>query len=799
MGDNVIDLHPIAEAGLFDDLEFDNPDNDDDDDDCGFHPRIAFSMDNLDHFMKCDRRVWIAVRNRIIALFSLDDDVDDDDDDDAATIATSANDTTPTASAIATTTTNKNPTETKNTTANSNNDNINIIRPDYRLRDNMPLRNSCIHPMSNVRHHLPCAIGDYTDFYSSREHATNVGTMFRGRENALQDNWLHVPIGYHGRSSSVYVSEYCTSSSNVRDDSMMCGGIRRPCGQVMLDPSNPRAGSVYRPTTSLDFELEVAFFVGGKTNVDDDFATTTNTNTIGRPMTSEEARDRIFGYVLMNDWSARDVQRWEYVPLGPFTSKNFATTISPWIITCMALEPYRCETSAVEQGGKRRRRMGGEGEDDDGDEEGGGSSFEEDEPTPLDYLVDPHYGELIRLFICSLIFVPLYIYISILITRYLPSFGATLSGSYDVNLSVSIRPSSTSASTVVCRSNLRNMYWSSVQQLVHHSVTGCPIRAGDLLASGTISGSERGSHGSMLELSWGGTRDVELDGGVRRRFLEDGDAVIMEGWCEGRPPGGRVGFGACSARILPAVPFPYDSPQGGLAKEGGRSRTLRYTQFRLRVAPPTSSFAWKARIALAAKGVQYETIVSNSSPEDECPADDGNCGVSAEKTKDTPKQVMAPTLEFVDGMNGIARISRSNAMIDFLESAFPDQGGRLLPPDPVARARSRDVAEAIDSIMPYSAEHVDEVVGKNIVDGLSRLESLLTAYHPPLLAGAAGGPFSVGTHGPNIADISLIPLMHNARRYGIDSSLYPMLTSIEMACKDHPWFRAAAPKMCSIK
>jgi glutathione S-transferase len=344
------------------------------------------------------------------------------------------------------------------------------------------------------------------------------------------------------------------------------------------------------------------------------------------------------------------------------------------------------------------------------------------------------------------------------------------------------------------------MYWSSVQQLVHHSVTGCPIRAGDLLASGTISGSERGSYGSMLELSWGGTRDVSLDAGVGRRFLEDGDVVIMEGWCEGSAPGRRVGFGACSARILPAVPFPYNCPQGSPTKEGGgRSRPPRYTQFRLRDASPMSSFAWKARIALAAKGVPYEMIVLNSSLQDVCPNDDRNCDVLSKKTKDAPRQVMVPTLDFVDSLNGIARITRSNAIIDFLELAFPNQGGRLLPPDPVARARSIEAAEAIDSIMPFSSEDVDEVLAKNIEDGLSRLESLLMAYRAPLLRGAVGGPYAVGTHGPNIADISLVPLMYNARCCGIDSSLYPVLTGIEMACKVHPWFRLADPKMGSTK
>ncbi|KAL3761972.1 hypothetical protein ACHAW5_006678 [Stephanodiscus triporus] len=695
MGNVVVDLHLLAEAGLLDDL-------DDDVDD--FHPRVVFSMPNLDSFLRCERRTWIAVRDRLIGLFLLHDYDDDDDDDDFRTTTTK-------------------------------------IKADDRLRTNHPLRDAALRPMSSavVRHHVPCTIGDYTDFYSSREHATNVGVMFRGKDDALQPNWLHVPIGYHGRSSSIDVS----SSSTTTTTTTAGGVVRRPCGQVMIDPADPKRGSKYGPTRSLDFELEVAFVVGGRTNVERVVGDggEYHYDTIGRPMNAEEAKDRIFGYVLMNDWSARDVQKWEYVPLGPFTSKNFATTISPWIVTTMALEPYRCATSAAEQGNR----------DGSGD------------PVPLEYLSDPDYG------------------------------------SYDVNLSVSLRPSSSSVSTVVCRSNLRHMYWSSVQQLVHHSVTGCPMRAGDLLGSGTISGSERGSFGSMLELSWGGTRDVDLDGGVGRRFLEDGDVVMMEGWCEGGRGPGRVGFGACSARILPAVPFPCDSREGGEERQPPR----RYTRFRLRDASPTSTFAWRARIALTAKGVPYETI-GPISLEERCRTEGGVCASSI--TDDAPTRRTTPALEFVDGGNGVVRITQSHAMVDFLESAFPNRGGLLIPPDPVARAKVWEAAEAIDSVVQEIADIVGgagERAGMTgsssicpVEDGLSRLEALLAPYHAPQegTRSAVGGPFTIGTHGPNIADVCLVPLLHNARGYGIDSSLYPTLTSIEMACTHHPWFRGAAPE-----
>lgn len=285
------------------------------------------------------------------------------------------------------------------------------LLPDPRLQLNKSLQNQAFHLHSDTQYHLPAKIGDYTDFYSSREHATNVGIMFRGKDNALQPNWLHMPIGYHGRSSSVFPSlAVCNNvgidGGNDKGDVDMQGAtsscedrermstIRRPCGQIQLDSKDPTKGSIYGPSKLLDFELEVAFFVGGPTNHDDDnnnggsssndadddggegTGRAANENSIGRPLTIQQAKDRIFGYVLMNDWSARDIQKWEYVPLGPFTAKNFATTISPWVVTTMALEPYRCETSAG-----RKQGCGGSGSD-----------GEREEPTPLEYLRDDEYG-----------------------------------------------------------------------------------------------------------------------------------------------------------------------------------------------------------------------------------------------------------------------------------------------------------------------------------------------------------------------------------------------------------------------
>jgi fumarylacetoacetase len=325
-------------------------------------------------------------------------------------------------------------------------------------------------PMSSATMHLPAQIGDYTDFYSSREHATNVGIMFRGVDNALQPNWLHLPVGYHGRSSSVVISGT---------------DVVRPRGQVAIDKTDLKKGSNYSPCRLMDFELEMAFFVGGKENK------------LGKPLTMEEAEDRIFGVVIMNDWSARDIQAWEYVPLGPFTAKNFASSISPWIVSLDALEPFRCSSSA---------------------------GPEQKDPTPLPYIVDPNYA----------------------------------TSSYDVKLSVEIQPEGESRSTV-SNSNLKYMYWNMKQQLVHHSVTGCNMRAGDLLGTGTISGEDQTAFGSMLELSWKGSREVDLsnspdgDGCKKRKFLQDNDNVIMSGYAQG--DGYRIGFGEVSGKVLPAASY----------------------------------------------------------------------------------------------------------------------------------------------------------------------------------------------------------------------------------------------------
>jgi fumarylacetoacetase len=299
--------------------------------------------------------------------------------------------------------------------------------------------------------HIPVTINDYTDFYSSIEHATNVGKMFRDPENALLPNWKHIPVGYHGRASSIVISGV---------------NVHRPKGQTIPNDSKQ---PVFGPSQRVDFELEMGFITGKNTNLGDSIPTS-------------EADDYIFGMVLLNDWSARDIQKWEYVPLGPFLAKNFASHISPWIVTLEALEPFKV-------------------------------SGPKQEPKVLPYL--EYEGEK----------------------------------NYDINLEVGITPEGSEKQTV-CHSNFKYMYWNMAQQLAHHTVNGCNINVGDLYGSGTISGKDENSYGSMLELAWMGTKPVKMKDGTERKFINDGDTVTMKGYAE--KDGKRVGFGEVSAKILPA-------------------------------------------------------------------------------------------------------------------------------------------------------------------------------------------------------------------------------------------------------
>ncbi|WP_375251968.1 fumarylacetoacetase [Dokdonia donghaensis] len=319
------------------------------------------------------------------------------------------------------------------------------------LRDNAKDRDVVIFKLDEVEMQLPVQIGDYTDFYSSIEHATNVGTMFRGEENALMPNWLHLPVAYHGRSSSIIPSGI---------------PVHRPKGQKL---PNGATNPIFGPSRLIDFELEMAFI-------------TTDANNLGESISTENAEENIFGLVLFNDWSARDIQKWEYVPLGPFLAKNFASSISPWIVTLDALEPFRVES-----------------------------------PTPKKELLP-----------------------------YLKFEGKK---SFDINLEVALQPEGMKETTV-CKSNFKYMYWNMSQQLAHHTVNGCPVNAGDMMGSGTLSGSTPDSYGSMLELSWRGEKPVKLKEGGDRKFIEDNDTVIIRGYSKSKDYP-RIGFGEVSTKLLP--------------------------------------------------------------------------------------------------------------------------------------------------------------------------------------------------------------------------------------------------------
>jgi len=380
IGDTVIDLVVLADAGYFDKL--------------GIDDLSVFQWFTLNEFIDYGRPVWRALRDKLSDLFKLG-----------------------------------NP----------------------ELTNNSQIRAQALIPAKNVQMHMPVEVGDYTDFYSSIEHATNVGIMFRDPDNALLPNWKHIPVGYHGRSSSIVISGT---------------PIHRPKGQYKSDD---QAAPSFGPSKLMDFELEMAFITGKKSE-------------LGQSIPVEKAEEHIFGMVLFNDLSARDIQKWEYVPLGPFLGKNFGSVISPWIITLDALEPFRMKGP-------------------------------EQEPEVLPYL--KYQGE----------------------------------NNYEIELEVYIEPEGEKP-FMVCQSNFKYMYWNMFQQLAHHTVNGCNINIGDMYASGTISGPKPGSYGSMLEISWKGTKPVRMPDGSERKFIHDNDTVIMKGYAKRK--GVRIGFGEVSTKILPA-------------------------------------------------------------------------------------------------------------------------------------------------------------------------------------------------------------------------------------------------------
>ena len=319
------------------------------------------------------------------------------------------------------------------------------------LSDTTTLPPSVFFDKNDITLHLPVKIGDYTDFYSSEQHATNVGAMFRDPQNALLPNWKHIPVAYHGRASSIFVS-----GTN----------FHRPKGQICPDETKP---SIFAPTSRLDIELEMATVIG-------------QGNSLGDAIAVNDAENHVFGFQLFNDWSARDIQKWEYVPLGPFLGKNFFSAVSPWVVTIEALEAFKVPQTAQN-------------------------------PRVLPYLQqDNAYN-------------------------------------FDVQLEVTLQPQEGDA-MVICISNFKNMYWTVAQQIAHHTVNGCNLNTGDLLASGTISGKEPTSFGSLLELTWGGKNPITLPDGSIRRFLEDGDTIIIKGFAE--KDGLRIDFGEVKTTILPA-------------------------------------------------------------------------------------------------------------------------------------------------------------------------------------------------------------------------------------------------------
>lgn len=355
----------------------------------------VFQTETLNEFMGCGKKVWTEARERIQSLFDADNS---------------------------------------------------------ELRDNEEMRSKCFHTMKDVKMVLPVNIGDYTDFYSSREHASNVGEMFRGKENALMPNWLHIPIAYHGRSSSIIISGE---------------NIRRPKGQTRPDPNGV---PVFGVSKQMDFELEMGFFIG-------------TGNGLGESITVENAEERIFGMVVVNDWSARDIQAWEYQPLGPFLAKNFATSISPWVVTLDALQPFRTE----------------------------GPVFEKE------------------------------------LLPYLKTIG---NPTFDINLEVKLETEKMTQPVTICKSNYKYLYYNMSQHLAHHTVNGCNTRTGDMMASGTISGQTKDSRGSMLEITWRGTEPIKLPSGEERKFIEDGDTVIMTAFAKCKDY--TIGFGEVKAKLLPA-------------------------------------------------------------------------------------------------------------------------------------------------------------------------------------------------------------------------------------------------------
>jgi fumarylacetoacetase len=644
LGNYVIDLSILEEAGLFDDILFNDETKNGVSCCCTTSSSGVFDRSTLNYFLsQYTKPIWIQIRNRLIDLFV-----------------------------------------------------TNVVTEDDRLRTNGALQKAALIPAHTVTMHVPVDIGDYTDFYASREHATNCGKIFRGGKDdntALPTNWLHLPIGYHGRSSTVFVSPT---------------QVRRPSGQIQQQTdttASSTSSSYHGPCQKLDFELEVGAIVGGPANPH------------GRTLSIPEARQRIFGFVLLNDWSARDIQKWEYVPLGPFTSKNFATTISPWIVMVEALASAPTSTGTMQQ-----------------------------DPIPLPYLQDPEYA------------------------------------SYDIELTVDLQTSS--SSTRICTSNFRNVYWNTVQQLVHHTVTGCIMRPGDLLGSGTISGSQPNSYGSLLELSWNGTKPIALgkvnttdDDKMKaetRTFLHDGDTVIIKGtsYNPSNNRNERVGFGSCRGTILPAV-----SETAPLVEAVADPTTTppvfeaQYQNFILHENESITSCTWRCvRIALTAKQVPY-TIISTP----------------LEQNEGLPMPLLECT---ITSTGKTIQFTQPLAAIQFLDRVIPNAKS-LIPRHkvPIDGAVTLEIIQSVSTHHPRFQNNLDQTSNLSIAPMmeacLRAVEKLVQQqqkkYH---------GPYCLGSFSPTIADIYVVTHVQDARNhpYLPVDSICPTLVTIASLCETHPWF-----------
>lgn len=504
--------------------------------------------------------------------------------------------------------------------------------------------------------------------------------MFRGKDNALNPNWLHLPVGYHGRASTVFVSGH---------------DVRRPCGQILAPGASVPH---YGPTQQLDFELEVAAVIGGPANA--------------TPLTMAQAKDRFFGLMLLNDWSARDIQKWEYVPLGPFNAKNFATTVSPWIVMVEAFNNTKSESVKGQQ--------------------------IDSDTTLLPYLRDPDYA----------------------------------SSLYNIELTVDIQSASAQAVPVtVSRSNFWHLYWNVPQQIVHHTVTGCVLKAGDLLGSGTISGPTDDSMGSLLEMSWNSTRTVSIGQDEVRTFLEDGDTVVLRGICKHSDiDENRVGFGECRGTILQAVPFIEEGgTQSSSNKDTKPSPNVTHNYEFTLFSYGTSLVASIVQIAFSAKKIAYRMVQKTTTT---CQTND--------------PLILLRCNDCVTGKR--ITLSQPLVIFDFLDQNFP-QCISLIPRDPYDRAIALEIVEVIQSGIWLNSKDQHFIDNQNTELCLTNVEVLVQNQR-----NQSDGPYSMGSFSPTIVDAFIVPLMYRARQLRVDLTvLCPTLVNIDALCTQHEWFQISPP------